>query len=271
MIAKKQLRRLNLMIKRKHRLEEHIQIYKGKLNNNELETPKTILDHLKDLRKMLLIISISMGIAFNIILIFFVTYIMDFIVKPLKDMHIEIIYTGLSESFTSQVKVSLIAGVIVVSPIIFWQVWSFLKPALYRKERLIFGSLFILGIFLFILGVVFAYIVVLNLSINFFVYTSGNSATPMISISKYVDFLFSFLLPFGITFELPIAIIILTRLGIITASELSKYRKYVIFAIFIIAAILTPPDVVSQISMAIPIIILYEISILACKLVKKRA
>ncbi|WP_010233621.1 twin-arginine translocase subunit TatC [Clostridium arbusti] len=259
------------MIKKKHNLQKHIHIYKDKLNSNELGTPKTILNHLKDLRKMLLIISISIGIAFNVILIFFVTYIMDFITKPLKSMHIEIIYTGLSESFSSQVKVSLIASVIVVSPIIFWQIWSFLKPALYQKEQLIFGSLFILGIFLFILGVVFAYIVVLHLSINFFVYTSGTSATPMISISKYVDFLFSFLLPFGIMFEIPIAIIILTRLGIITINQLTKSRKYVIFAIFIIAAILTPPDVISQISMAIPLIILYEISILACKLVKKRA
>lgn len=223
-----------------------------------------------DLRKMLVVSFGAIGVIFAVLFFAFSAQLVDFLIEPLKERNIQIIYTALSESFTTQTKVSLIFAVIFASPIIFWQIWAFIRPALYPKERLIFGSLFILGIFLFILGVFFAYRAVFALAVNFFVYSGEGLATPLISIDKYVGFLFGFLLPFGIMFQLPIAILILTRLGIVTPRKLSKFRKYVIFVIFVLAAILTPPDVISQVMLGIPLVILYEVGILVSRLVKPR-
>ncbi|MGN1088375.1 MAG: twin-arginine translocase subunit TatC, partial [Phascolarctobacterium sp.] len=162
-------------------------------------------------------------------------------------------------------KVSFIAAVIVSAPIIFWHIWDFIKPALYENEKkaviiFSFGSML-----LFILGVCFGYGVVFLSAITFFVFMGENLATPMLSISQYVGFLFGFVLSFGIVFELPVVVYVLCKLGVVTVQQLVSLRKYMVLVIFVLAAFLTPPDVLSQCLMALPMIILYEIGIIVAK------
>ena len=165
----------------------------------------------------------------------------------------------------AQLKVSFIAAVIVSAPIIFWHIWDFIKPALYENEKkaviiFSFGSML-----LFILGVCFGYGVVFLSAITFFVFMGENLATPMLSISQYVGFLFGFVLSFGIVFELPVVVYVLCKLGVVTVQQLVSLRKYMVLVIFVLAAFLTPPDVLSQCLMALPMIILYEIGIIVAK------
>ena len=129
---------------------------------------------------------------------------------------------------------------------------------------------FFLGLFMFLLGVVFCYRYVYELALNFFIIAGEDLATPMLSIDKYVGFLFSFVLPFGVVFELPIAVYMGTRMGWVDYAKLSHCRKYVFFGIFVLAAILTPPDVVSQIMLGVPIYILYEVGVLVSRFTKNR-
>lgn len=241
-----------------------------KLDSKTLGEQKTLLEHFHDLRKMLTVSFGAIGLVFLVLFFGFSAQLVEFLIEPLKARNIQIIYTALSESFTTQAKVSVIFAAIFASPVIFWQIWAFIRPALYPRERLIFGSLFFLGICLFILGVFFAYKAVFALAINFFVYSGEGLATPMISIDKYVGFLFGFLVPFGVMFQLPIAILIMTRLGIVNTAMLRKFRKYVIFIIFIAAAVLTPPDVISQVMLGIPLVVLYEVGIIISCFVKPR-
>ena len=126
------------------------------------------------------------------------------------------------------------------------------------------------ALFLFILGVIFAYRFVVFLAVNFFVTMGDSMAMPMFSIGKYVNFLFAFLVPFGIMFELPVLVIWLSRLGLITASQLVRARKFIILTVFTVSAILTPPDVVSQCMLAFPLLVLFEISVLCARILGKK-
>ncbi len=235
----------------------------------ELEA-KPLMDHLKDLRK-LLIFSISIiGVCFLVLFLLYSKQLIQWISEPILEMNIDIIYTEVSEAFTSQMKLSFIAGTVLASPFVFLAIWRFIRPALYREERLAFGLIVITALFLFILGVLFAYLMVFRLAVNFFIVSGEDVATPMIALEKYVSFLFSFLLPFGIMFETPVVVTVLAKLGIVDAKILSKARKYVILGIFTAAAVLTPPDVVSQCMLGLPLLLLFEISILLCRFIKPR-
>lgn len=231
---------------------------------------ETLLSHLMALRKVLVVSGIAIGICFVIIFFGFSQMLMDFLRAPLVNRNVTVVYTAIAESLTTQMKASLIAGVIAASPVVIFQIWTFLKPALYPQEGKLFVGLFFIALTLFIVGVVFAYVIVFNMAITFFLITGEGIATPMISIESYVNFLFSFILPFGLMFEMPIAMIILTNMGIVSVSSFTKVRKYVIFAIFVAAAILTPPDVLSQVLLGTPLVILYEAGILAARVAEKR-
>lgn len=238
-------------------------------NNEKLER-KTILEHLMDLRRTLLFSLILIVVLFLVISTVMSKQLVQWIIQPIKDMGISIIYTNVSEAFTSQLLLSIIASCIVASPFIFVALWLFIRPALYKKERLWFGMLFIAGLIMFAVGVVFAYLVVFRLAINFFIVSGEDIAKPMLSLEKYVHFLFAFLVPFGIMFQTPIVVAVLTKLGIVNANMLSKVRKYLILLIFVIAAVLTPPDVVSQVLLALPLLVLYEISIIISRFISPR-
>ena len=208
-------------------------------------------------------------VTFSIIFCFAIDYIMLWITKPIQARGIEIIYTTISEALVTKFKVSLISAVIVSSPVIIWQIWKFIKPGLYPYEQKYLYSLFFLTLLSFLTGITFCYFAVYWLAVDFFLVQGAGLATPLLSLDRYVGFLISFILPFGCAFQLPIALYLTTKLGFTNYKSLASKRKYVLLGIFILAAILTPPDVISQIALGIPLYMLYEVGIQASRLTNK--
>lgn len=221
--------------------------------------------HLAELRRRLLYSLISLGIIFFLCFSFGADKLMQLVASPINQMGISLIYIGLGEALAAQVKVCLLCSVILVCPFMLWQGWLFVKPALYPQEKRQFFKLAFTIISLFVLGVLFGYLVVFVMAVNFFVYVGQGFATPMLSINNYLSFLWGFILPFGLAFELPVVCYLLGKAGLVTSSMLISARRYIILGIFIIAGILTPPDVLSQIMMALPLLVLYEVGILVLK------
>ncbi len=237
---------------------------------DEMEA-KPLLEHLRELRRTLLFCLAVILVFFILIFSLYSKQLVNWVSQPIEEMHVEIIYTAVSEAFTCQLKLCFIAAVVAASPFVFGSLWLFIRPALYRGERKAFALLTLCGLFLFVVGVVFAYEMVFRLAVNFFIVSGENVATPMLSLDRYVSFLFSFLLPFGVMFQLPIAVAVLTRLGLVDAKLLSRSRKYIIFIIFVVAAVLTPPDVISQLLLGLPLLLLVEISIFLSRFIRARA
>ena len=238
---------------------------RGKDVNAEVQP---LLYHLMALRKLLTACVIAVLVGFVASFYFLCEPLMRFITSPIEARGVSIIYTAVSEALTTQIKVSLVAGIVVVSPFLFYQIWAFIKPALYDNEIRVFRLLFGVALILFLLGVTFCYRYVYGLALNFFLVAGEDLATPMLSIDKYVGFLFSFILPFGVVFELPIAIYMATRMGWVNYQKLASWRKFVFFGIFIMAAILTPPDVISQVMLGVPMYLLFELGVQVSRFTK---
>ena len=228
-------------------------------------------EHLVALRKILLRSVAAIAIAFVAVFYVAVDPLMNLLIDPIVERGITVIYTEMSAALMTKLKVAFIAGAVLASPYVFWQIWAFIKPALYEHEKKAFRVTFGATVFLFLLGVAFCYTAVYFLAVDFFLVAGENLATPMLAVDKYVGFLFGFVLPFGLAFELPVALYITTKLGMTNYEMLASKRKFVILAVVVIAAFLTPPDVVSQVMLSIPILILFEISLLICKVVKPSA
>ncbi len=239
-------------------------------NNSDMDAKAPITAHLLALRKTLIASAGAVLVAFVAVFSFLNEPLMDFITLPIRERGVDIIYTAVSEAMVTQLKVCLIASIVIASPFVCWQVWLFVRPALYPRERRLFRWLFGASVLLFVLGVAFCYVVVYTMAIDFFLVAGENMATPMISIDKYVDFLFGFVIPFGLVFLLPVALFITTRMGLTSYETMKSKRKYVILAVSIIAAILTPPDVVSQICLLIPMVLLFEAGLQVSRLTRKR-
>ena len=235
---------------------------------NVEDSKEGLLEHLLELRKTVVHIVIAVLIGVVAAFYFLTTPLMNFILEPIQTRGIQVIYTALSEAFTTQIRVAIVAGVVIVSPYVVWQIWCYIKPALYDHEIRLFRRLFFLALILFLLGIFFCYNYVYGLAINFFMVSGEGLATPMLSIDKYVSFLFSFLLPFGIVFELPIAVFMLSKKGLVTYRQLCSWRKYIFFGIFILAAVLTPPDVISQVMLGLPMYALFEIGVQVSRFTK---
>lgn len=231
---------------------------------------KPIGEHLQELRKRFLWCFVLVLVAFFVIASYWSEDLVEILSAPVKAQGIQFIYVGLAEALVAQLKVAFIASVVVASPFIIWNIWSFIKPALYDNEKKYVLCFTFASVFLFVVGVAFGYMVVFLSAITFFVYVGQGIATPMLSISDYVSFLFGFVIPFGLVFEMPIISFVLARMGLVTAKSLSAFRKYVVLIIFIIAAFLTPPDVFSQCLMALPMLILYELGIIVVKIFGKK-
>jgi len=263
------------MKKRTENIEEAAQVVEqtpGELpdGGDSEEEGLSLRDHLMALRKVIIVCIAAVGVAFLAAFYFIIEPLMKWITAPIEARGVEVIYTAVSEALTTKLKVSLVTAVVLAFPVIIWQIWRFIKPALYPKERRSFRLFFFFALVLFLVGIVFCYASVFFLAIDFFMVSGENLATPLLSLDKYVNFLFGFLLPFGVAFMLPVFIYITTRIGLTTPEMLSKARKFVILGIFILAAILTPPDVVSQVMLGIPMLALYEVGILVSRLVKKQ-
>lgn len=227
----------------------------------------TLVEHLGELRKRVIIsfMAIIVGaiVAYN-----FINTIIEFIVRPAKDL--EFIYLSPPELFMAYIKISLILGLIIASPVILYQIWKFIKPGLKKKERKYTIFAMFMGIIFLLMGVAFAYYIIIPMTIQFFIKMSADRITPLFSFANYISFVSSLLLSFGLVFELPLIIILLTQLGLVAPQTFKRYRKIVILVIFVVAAILTPPDVVSLVLMAIPMIFLFEFSIIVSTIIYRR-
>ena len=237
--------------------------------NAELDK-QTLLQHLRALRSVFVVSLLSILVCFVIVFLAFSEELILFLSRPLVERGVDIVNIGLAEVFISQMRVSFVAGCILASPVVFWKIWAFLKPALFPKERYIFSVVFFVTMFLFVLGVMFAYFWVFNITVNFFLVVGQNVAIPQISLDMYLQLMFNFIIPFGIAFQFPVVIFFLHRMGIVTIEALQKRRKYIFFGMFVMATLLTPPDPLSQIMLAAPLYFLYEISIIVLKFTGKR-
>ena len=219
--------------------------------------------HLEELRKRLITSFIAVGIGFALSY-GFKEQLFQILTQPLISVMQEgetLIYTGLPEAFFTFLKVSLLAGIMIASPVIIYQFWMFVAPGLYdREKRLLIPIVFLSSIF-FVGGALFGYFIVFPFGFEFFLGFATETIRPMPSMKEYLSFSAKLLLAFGLVFELPLVITFLARLGIVSVPFLKKNRKYALLLFFVGAAILTPPDVVTQLMMAGPLMLLYEISI----------
>lgn len=238
--------------------------------------------HLEELRKRLIVIVSAVGIGFFLSFYFSKT-LFSYLTKPLTSeitirpefpfiFFIEkglpsLIFLAPTEALWMYLKVSLIAGLFLTLPIVFYQIWKFVAPGLLPKEKQYALPFVVLSTTLFLIGVLFCFYLVLPYAIKFLMSYGTEQLKPMISAGNYVDFCLKFLLAFGVIFEIPLAIIFLSKIGLVTPAFLSRNRKYAFLLAFIVAAILTPtPDVFNMTLMAVPIIFLYETGIIASRI-----
>jgi sec-independent protein translocase protein TatC len=180
-----------------------------------------------------------------------------------------LVYTGLPEAFFTYLKVAFLAGLLVSAPVIIYQFWMFIAPGLYKRERRMLLPIVLLSSIFFIGGSLFGYFIVFPFGFKFFLSFANAHIRALPSMKEYLAFAAKMLIAFGLIFELPLVITFLARLGIISSKLLTRNRKYAILIIFIVSAILTPPDVVTQCLMAGPLIVLFEISILGARIFGK--
>jgi sec-independent protein translocase protein TatC len=237
-----------------------------------------LLDHLIELRQRLVRCVVALLLAFGVCF-YFSEHIFSFLVVPLKeafgDGNGRLVYTKLYEAFFVQVKVSIFAAFCLSFPIIANQMWAFVAPGLYRKEKRALLPFILATPVLFTAGAALAYYVVMPTAFHFFLQFQGESGglevEALPSTDAYLSLVMQFILAFGISFLLPVLLMLLNRAGIVSRAQLVSMRRYMIVAAFIVAAVLTPPDVVSQLMLAVPLILLYELSIVAIWFTDRKA
>lgn len=228
--------------------------------------------HLEELRKRLVVCAIAIGIGF-ILSYIFSKRLFSLLTMPLQKVlppESSLIFTNLPEMFIAYIKVALIAGVILALPVIFYELWMFTVPALYQKERKYLVPFVVFSSILFAAGSFFGYFVVFPYGFKFFIGLATEDIQALPSVKQYFSFSTRLLLAFGIVFELPVAVFFLSKIKLINPGLMKKNRKFAILGSFVIAAILTPPDIATQSMMALPLIILYEISIIVSKFAYKK-
>lgn len=234
-----------------------------------LATRFNVLEHLDYLRLRLLRALVAYGLA-SVAAYFLTPAAMDRLIgedAPLQGL----VFLSPGEAFFARVKLALAIGLLLGLPFILYQLWALFAPAMSRRQKWLSLWILLPGAYgLFLAGVLFAFFAVLPIALRFFLSFGGESLQQEISVGNYVSFLIGFVLPFGVIFELPVVILALARIGVIRGEALRRNRKYAVFAIFVVAGALTPADALSQILMAAPLLLLYEVSILLCRLVGPR-
>lgn len=243
-------------------------------NPKHSDTPQddySLVEHLSELRKRIIYslyaVVICMGAAWA-----FSEHIFEFVRMPIKDYlpNGGLVFTAPTDKFMAYLKLSMLAGIIAACPVWIYNVWRFVEPGLYSKEKK-YGRYFItFGVLLFLIGVSFAYFLVLPAAFKVLLNFGDKVDTPMITISEYMSFFMTTILIFGASFEMPLILTILGLMGIVSSNGLRRVRRYAIVAISIVAAIFTPPDVLSMLLLGIPLWILYEISILVLSFVEPK-
>jgi sec-independent protein translocase protein TatC len=233
---------------------------------------RPFLAHLEELRKRLIICAMAIGIGFAISYIFS-KQLFSFLILPLTKVlpaESRLIFTSLPEMFIAYIKVALIAGIILAIPIVFYELWMFLAPALYRREKGYVIPFVLFSSILFVAGSLFGYFIVFPYGFKFFISFATEDIQALPSVKQYFSFAIRLLFAFGVVFEMPVVVFFMTKIGLITPDSMKKFRKFAILCSFILSAILTPPDVATQIMMALPLIVLYEISIIISQAVYRK-
>lgn len=229
--------------------------------------------HLEELKKRLVRSLMAIGIGFGVCY-YFKDGLFKIMTKPLMDVmpkNSYMIYTSLPEAFFTYMKIAFFASLFLTAPFTLYQIWKFISPGLFPREKKYVVPFVLTSTLLFIGGIVFAYFLALPPAFGFFVEFSSDTLRPMFTMREYLSFALKLLLAFGVSFELPVFIFFMTKLGIVNSLMLSKHRRYAILIIFIVAAILTPsPDAFTQCIMAIPLMVLYELSIFVAKFAEKK-
>ena len=231
----------------------------------------TLISHLLELRDRLLRALVAVAIAF-LPMVFYSNDLFTFVAQPLiakLPQGSNLIATGVMSPFTTPFKLSLFAALLLAMPVVIYQLWAFVAPGLYRHERRFAVPLLISAIVLFYVGIAFAYYFVFPVMFEFFAHTTPKGVTMMTDINNYLDFVLTMFFCFGLAFEVPVAVVLLVVMGIVPLEKLKKNRGYVLIGIFILAALLTPPDAISQVSLAIPMYLLYEGGILMARLLTR--
>ena len=226
------------------------------------------LDHVAELRKRLLFafaaLAVGTGASFA-----FTERLAEYLMRPVDGL--TFVYLSPPELFLAYVRIAILAGLVLSSPVILFELWMFVRPGLVRRERrailagLFFGALF------FAAGASFSFFVILPFTMKFFLQYATDRIEAVFSFGEYVGFVSSLVLSFGAAFELPIVTAILAALGIVKGSTLAAARRYAVLLVFIAAAILTPPDVVSQVLLALPMLVLFELSVIVAKRIERNA
>jgi sec-independent protein translocase protein TatC len=245
---------------------------KTKTNQREQENAEkemTLSGHLRELRNRVFVCLVLLLVAIVVIL----NYASDLVQLLLNigtQYGYSYIYISPQELLIQYFSLSLILGVCVTLPMIFYQIWAFIRPGLKKNENVFFLLAMVFGLICFCIGVYFAYRIMLPFMLHFLISLSTDSGvTASISVQNYITFLMTIFLIFGIVFELPVVSVLLTQMGLLKPEWMKKGTRVVIVVIFVVAALITPPDIVSQVMVAIPMIGLYELSILLCTICQK--
>lgn len=226
----------------------------------------SILRHLEELRTRIIrsLIAIAVGSA---IAYFYIEDIMRYLTLPTGRLY----YLQPAEAFFTYIKIAIFAGFLLALPVVFYQAWKFILPALTVRERTVIGILVPSSVLLFFAGLAFSFFLVLPAALQFFVGFSTENLQPMFTLHQYFDFVLAFILPFGAVFELPLLVIVFAKLGFISSKFLQSKQRIVIFLAFVVGAVISPtPDIFTQSMIAVPLILLYELSYLVVRFVLRR-
>ena len=223
-----------------------------------------VTGHLRELRNRILV-CLAVLVLTMLIGLYFVQDIVQALLEMGRPYHYQFVYIAPQELLLQYFSVDLLLSVCVTLPVLLYEVWAFLRPGLRRNERILFLLGMLFGLISAVIGVLFAYKILLPFMLHFLISLSeGSGVQPSVSVQNYISFLLTIFLIFAAIFELPSVTLLLTRFGILKVAWLKRIRKFAIVAIFFIAAVITPPDIFSQIMVAVPLLILYEFSIFLC-------
>jgi sec-independent protein translocase protein TatC len=250
---------------------------------NDLSTPGAddvdtsrapLMDHLVELRKRLIWSFASLLVTFFIAFAF-VDPIFTVLVQPLLEAgHDRMIFTGVMEAFFTRVKVAFFAALMISFPVLATQLWLFIAPGLYKQEKRAFLPFLLMTPVLFTVGACLAYFFAVPVALHFLLGFEGNlggvTQEALPGVGNYLDFITKFLFGFGVSFLLPVLLMLVERAGLVSLEQLRKGRRYAIVGAFVIAAVLTPPDVISQLLLAIPLVLLYEAALIGIRITRRR-